>query len=102
MEITVKGKKYESGKMHRKKYSDFIKVRDKLSEKEIFDDSDLDDMVSAIVKVFDNQFTEDDVNEDMEVDEIIFNFSAIDFVEVATKVNKKAEKLKEGFMKGKK
>lgn len=101
MDITVKGKKYESGKMHRKKYSDFIKVRNKLNEKEIFDDSDLDDMVSAIVKVFDNKFTEDDVNEDMEVSDIIFNFSAIDF-EVATKVNKKVEKVTKDFTKGKK
>ena len=101
MDITVKGKKYESGKMHRKKYSDFIKVRNKLNEKEIFDDSDLDDMVSAIVKVFDNKFTEDDVNEDMEVSDIIFNFSAIDF-EVATKVNKKVEKITKGFTNGKK
>lgn len=101
MDITVKGKKYESGKMHRKKYSDFIKVRNKLNEKEIFDDSDLDDMVSAIVNVFDNKFTEDDVNEDMEVSDIIFNFSAIDF-EVATKVNKKVEKVTKDFTKGKK
>lgn len=101
MDITVKGKKYESGKMHRKKYSDYIEVRNKLNEKEIFDDSDLDYMVSAIVKVFDNQFTEDDVNEDMEVSDIIFNFSAIDF-EVATKVNKKVEKVTKDFTKGKK
>ncbi len=101
MQIIVKDKKFESGKITRNKYKIYTKVRDEIAKKEIYDDSDLDEMVRVIVKIYDDKFTEDDINDDMEVSDIIFNFSAIDF-EIATKVNKKAEKITKGFTKGKK
>lgn len=101
MQVTIKGKKYESGKMLRNKYNVYTEARDRISEKEIYDDSDLDEMVRVIVAIFDNQFTEDDVNNDMDVSDIILNFSSMDF-EIVEKVNKKAEKIQKAFMKGKK
>lgn len=101
MQVTIKGKKYESGKILRNKYKFYTEARDRISEKEIYDDSDLDEMVRVIVAIFDNQFTEDDVNNDMDVSDIILNFSSMDF-EIVEKVNKKAEKIQKAFMKGKK
>ncbi|NGT96498.1 hypothetical protein G6Y98_11940 [Clostridium perfringens] len=101
MQVTIKGKKYESGKILRNKYKVYTEARDRISEKEIYDDSDLDEMVRVIVAIFDNQFTEDDVNNDMDVSDIILNFSSMDF-EIVEKVNKKVEKIQKAFMKGKK
>lgn len=101
MQVVVKGKKYESGKITRSKYRVYTEVRDKIASKEVYADSDLDEMVSVLVKIFDNQFTEDDINDDMDVSDIMLNFSAIDF-DIATKVNNKAEKLQKAFTKGKK
>ncbi len=101
MQVTIKGKKFESGKILRNKYKVYTEARDRISKKEIYDDSDLDEMVRVIVAIFDNQFTEDDVNNDMDVSDIILNFSSMDF-EIVEKVNKKAEKIQKAFMKGKK
>ena len=101
MQVTIKGKKYESGKILRNKYKAYTEARDRIAEKEIYDDSDLDEMVRVIVAIFDNQFTEDDVNNDMDVSDIILNFSSMDF-EIVEKVNKKAEKIQKAFLKGKK
>lgn len=101
MQVTVKGKKYVSGKITRSKYKIYTEARDKISSKEIYENEDLDEMVKVIVEIFDNKFTEKDVNDDMDVSDIIFNFSSIDF-EIATKVNNKAEKIQKAFTKGKK
>lgn len=101
MQVTIKGKKYESGKILRNKYKVYTEARDRIAENEIYDDSDLDEMVRVIVAIFDNQFTEDDVNNDMDVSDIILNFSSMDF-EIVEKVNKKAEKIQKAFLKGKK
>ena len=101
MKITVKGKHYDSGKMTRGKYSKYIKVRDELVNKDMYSDEDLDEMVSVLVKIFDNQFTEDDINDEFGIDEIILGFNTIDY-EIATKVNNKVEKMNKAFTKGKK
>lgn len=101
MKIVVNNKEFDSGKMVRKKFKAYSEVRDDLTDKEIFSDEDLDKMVKALVTLFDNQFTEDDINDDMDVSDIMLNFSAIDF-DIATKVNNKAEKLQKAFTKGKK
>lgn len=101
MKITVKGKQYDSGKMTRGKYSKYIKVRDELVNKDMYSDEDLDEVVSVLVKIFDNQFTEDDINDEFEIDEIILGFNTIDY-EIATKVNNKVEKMNKAFTKGKK
>lgn len=101
MKIIVKNKEYDSGKITRSKYKEYSIVRDKLTSTEFFTDEDLDGMVSALVKLFGDQFTEDDINEDFEISDIIYNFSRIDF-EIGEKVNEKIESTKELFMKDKK
>lgn len=101
MKITVKNKEYDSGKITRSKYKKYSTVRDKLTSTDFFTDEDLDGMVASLVDLFGKQFTEDDINEDFEISDIIYNFSRIDF-EIGEKVNKKIESTKELFMKDKK
>lgn len=101
MKIVVKNKEYDSGKITRSKYKKYSTVRDELTSKDFFTDEDLDGMVSSLVNLFGNQFTEDDINEDFEISDIIYNFSRIDF-EIGEKVNEKIESTKELFMKDKK
>ncbi|EPZ61793.1 putative gp12 protein [[Clostridium] sordellii ATCC 9714] len=71
MKIVVNSKEFDSGKMVRSKYKVYSKVRDELTGKENYDDEDLDKMVNALVVLFDNQFTEDDINDEFEVSDII-------------------------------
>lgn len=103
--IVVKNKEYQSGKMVRSKYKIYGDVRNKLTEKEKnkepYSEEDLDAMVNVLVKVYDNQFTEEDINDDMDIADIIFNFSSIDF-DIGIKLDNKVEKVKRAFMKGKK
>ncbi|KOA90874.1 phage tail assembly chaperone G [Clostridium botulinum] len=101
MKIIVKGKEYTSGKMVRSKYKIYSGAREKLIGKDTYTDEDLDLMVDVLVKLYDEQFTEDDINDDMEVNEIIFNFLSAD-IEIADKLNNKIEKINKVFTKGKK
>lgn len=101
MNITVKGNQYNSGKMLANKYEAYTTARDKLTEKTLFDIGDINLMVDTLVTVFDKQFTANDVKEDMEIDEIIFNFGNIDY-EILQKVDKKVTKVGKSFTKGKK
>lgn len=101
MKILVNNKEFDSGKMVRSKYKVYSKVRDELTGKENYDDEDLDKMVNALVVLFDNQFTEADINNEFEVSDIIFNFIRAD-LEVAEKLNKSIDKTKALFMKDKK
>lgn len=101
MKIVVNSKEFDSGKMVRSKYKVYSKVRDELTGKENYDDEDLDKMVNALVVLFDNQFTEDNINDEFEVSDIIFNFIRAD-LEVAEKLNKSIDKTKALFMKDKK
>ena len=105
MKITVKNKEYDSGKLVRSKYKAYSELRDKILSKQedgkSYNEEDLDNMVSVLVKIFDNQFTEDDINDDMDVADIIFNFTSIDF-SIMEKLDKKVEKVNEAFTKGKK
>lgn len=99
MKITVKNKEFDSGKLLRSKYKKYIEVKEDLTDenKETYTDQDLDKMVLAIVNLFDNQFTEDDINNEFEVSDIIFNFVRIE-LEIAEKLNKKIEKTNKLFM----
>lgn len=101
MKIVVNNKEFDSGKMVRKKFKAYSEVRDDLTDKEIFSDEDLDKMVRALVTLFDNQFTEDDINEDFEVSDIIFNFIRAD-LEISEKVNSKVKKVNKLFIQDKK
>ena len=101
MKIVVNNKEFDSGKMVRNKYKVYSKVRDELTGKANYDDADLDKMVNALVVLFDNQFTEADINNEFEVSDIIFKFISAD-LEVAEKLNKSIDKTKALFMKDKK
>lgn len=101
MKITVNNKEFDSGKLLRSKYKKYTEVRDSLTQKENYSDEDLDDMVSTLVILFDNQFTEDDINKDFEVSDIIYNFMRAD-IEIAEKLNEKIEQTNKLFMMGKK
>lgn len=99
MKITVKNKEFDSGKLIRSKYKKYTDIKESLMDvnKETYTDDDLDKMVSAIVKLFDNQFTEDDINDEFEISDIIFNFMRIE-LEIAEKLNEKIEKTNTLFM----
>lgn len=101
MNITVKSKQYNSGKIIFDKYTAYIKARSEIIKKEVYDVEDIDSMINTLVFVFDNQFTAKDIKEDMDIADIIFNFLNVD-LEIANKSNNKALKVSKGFTKGKK
>lgn len=101
MKITIKNKEFDSGKMTLSKYKKYTEIRDKLSEKDGYTYEDLEDMIDILVFVFDNQFTKEDIEEDFEVDEIIYNFLRVD-IEIVEKLDKKIEKTNKLFTKDKK
>lgn len=95
MKIKINEKEYESGKITRSKYGLYRKVYESLSEKDtagqVFDDCDLDNMIQAIVDVYDNQFTFEEACDALdEVADVIFNFSLIN-TEILEKTNSLAK-----------
>lgn len=101
MRITVKNKQYNIGEMKYEKYIPYIEARNKIIKKELYEPADVDSMINILVLLFDNQFTKEDIIEDMKISDIIFNFLNVD-VQIANESNKKAIKVREGFTKGKK
>lgn len=78
--IMIGDKKYECGKIGRKKYRTFREVYEKLTrpEKQTYSDEELDEMLKTIVMVYDDQFSFEEANKSLEdVSEIIFNFGLI-------------------------
>lgn len=102
MNLTVKGKNYKCGKITRGKYSKFNKIYEELEQKDgkqsLYNDEDLDKMVECVVEAYDNNFTVNDINEELDVPEIIFAFSSI-MMEIQEKLNKKVEKIQANFTK---
>lgn len=97
--ITVAGKEYESGKIGRKKYREFREVYNDLvkPEKQTYTDEELDRMVSAIVEIYDNQFTFDEVNKELaDVSQIIFNFALIN-ANIIKRLGEQAEDAKKNL-----
>lgn len=97
--IMVAGKEYESGKIGRKKYRAFREVYNDLvtPEKQTYTDEELDRMVSAIVEIYDNQFTFDEVNEELtDVSQIIFNFALIN-ANIIKRLGEQAEDAKKNL-----
>lgn len=97
--ITVSGKEYESGKIGRRKYAAFREVYNKLvkPEKETYTDEELDEMVQAIVEIYDNQFTLEEANKELEdVSEIIFNFALIN-ANIIKRLGEQAEDAKKNL-----
>ena len=104
MELILNKKKYTVEKINRAKNKLFNEAYEKIKVKAEsnaeFNDDDLDLMVETIVKLYENQFTEDEVNEDMEVADIIFNFMQVQ-IQIQSKLNKNLENAKKAFTKGK-
>lgn len=98
MKITIDGKEYVSGKITRPKYKLFRDSYNELAtpDKQVFTDEDLDKMVDCIVAVYDNQFTVDDVNNNLDVPEIIFNYSIIN-AEIMSSLFNQAADAKKNF-----
>lgn len=97
--ITVAGKEYESGKIGRRKYAAFREVYNKLvkPEKETYTDEELDEMVKAIVEIYDNQFTVEEANVELEdVSEVIFNFALIN-ANIIKRLGEQAEDAKKNL-----
>lgn len=97
--ITIAGKEYESGKIGRKKYRAFREVYNDLvtPEKQTYTDEELDRMVNAIVEIYDNQFTFNEANEEMEdVSQIIFNFALIN-ANIIKRLGEQAEDAKKNL-----
>lgn len=97
--ITIAGKEYESGKIGRKKYREFREVYNDLvtPEKQTYTDEELDRMVSAIVEIYDNQFTFKEVNEELaDVSQIIFNFALIN-ANIIKRLGEQAEDAKKNL-----
>ena len=97
--ITVAGKEYESGKIGMKKYREFREVYNDLvkPEKQTYTDEELDRMVSAIVEIYDNQFTFDEVNKELaDVSQIIFNFALIN-ANIIKRLGEQAEDAKKNL-----
>lgn len=105
MKIIINGKTFESGKITRAKYKIYTEAKKKITEKEEksvdYNDDDLDLMVSTLVKLYDNQFSEDDINDDFEIADIIFEFMQCD-IDIMGKLNNKIDKAQKGFLKIKK
>lgn len=97
--ITIGGKEYESGKIGRKKYRAFREVYNDLvkPEKQTYTDEELDRMVTAIVEIYDNQFSFEAANEELtDVSRIIFNFALIN-ANIIKRLGEQAEDAKKNL-----
>lgn len=97
--ITIGGKEYESGKIGRKKYRAFREVYNDLvkPEKQTYTDEELDRMVTAIVEIYDNQFSFETANEELtDVSQIIFNFALIN-ANIIKRLGEQAEEAKKNL-----
>ena len=97
--ITIGGKEYESGKIGRKKYREFREVYNDLvkPEKQTYTDEELDRMVTAIVEIYDNQFSFEAANEELtDVSQIIFNFALIN-ANIIKRLGEQAEQAKKNL-----
>lgn len=104
MELILNNKKYKVDKINRAKNKIFNEAYEKIKVKAEnnaeFNDDDLDLMVETIVKLYDGQFTEDEINDDMDIADIIFNFMQVQ-IQIQAKLNKNIENAKKAFSKGK-
>lgn len=97
--ITIGGKEYESGKIGRKKYRAFREVYNDLvkPEKQTYTNEELDRMVTAIVEIYDNQFSFEAANEELtDVSQIIFNFALIN-ANIIKRLGEQAEEAKKNL-----
>lgn len=100
MLIKLNDTEYKSVKMTRKYYKIYMDAFKKLENKEIYDDDDLDLMVNTLVKIYNNKFTEEQINEELAVSDIIYNFMMLQ-VDENIELQNKIEKAQESFLKSK-
>lgn len=105
MEIKLKGKTYKCGVITRAKNRIYEaaseKFRIKSEKQEPFNDEDYEIMVETIVKLYDNEnVTEDAINDEMEISDIIFAFMNVQ-IQVQGKLNSKIEQAQKAFTKRK-
>lgn len=105
MEITVKGKKYKLDKVTRAKnkiYSEaFKKINDNAEKGKTNDDEDMDLIEDILVKMYDEQFTKEDLEEDMDVVDLTFAFMEIQ-IDIQQRLNNKIDNVQKVFNKRKK
>lgn len=97
MKIIVNGKNFECTKIAGKKYDRFCDAMEEIEARQNKAESgygkdDVALMRGVIVDIFDNQFTTEDLYEDMDISDLIFKFIEVQG-EIQTKLNNKIEKI---------
>lgn len=103
--IIISGKEYTMPqKMNTLTYMKYIKLRDEIMQTEerqkLYTYDQFIEMMNVIVELYGNQFTVEDMAEDLSPEDIIMEFALMD-VSVGSKVDEKVEKFKENFTSGK-
>lgn len=103
--IIISGKEYTMPqKMNTLTYMKYIKLRDEIMQTEerqkLYTYDQFIEMMDVIVELYGNQFTAEDMAEDLSPEDIIMEFALMD-VSVGSKVDEKVEKFKENFTSGK-
>ena len=101
--LVIDNKEYTMPKMSIDTYMDYLELVEQIDKKVRYTKQDIEAMLLFICKVYGNQFTYEELkNPDIGLDiaGIILEFQMIDTV-VAEEINKKVDKIKENFLKGK-
>lgn len=103
--IIIGGKEYTMPqKMNTLTYMKYIKLRDEIMQTEerqqLYTYDQFIEMMNVIVELYGNQFTAEEMAEDLSPEDIIMEFALMD-VSVGSKVDEKVEKFKENFTSGK-
>lgn len=103
--IIISGKEYTMPqKMNTLTYMKYIKLRDEIMQteenKKLYTYDQFVEMMDVIVQLYGNQFTVEDMANDLTPEDIIMEFVLMD-VSVGGKVDEKVEKFRENFTSGK-
>ena len=101
MRIKIGEKEYESGKITKTKYKQFTDTVKAMEKHSYFLEEDIEKMQNAIINIYDNQFSIEEMDEYWGVDDIIFNFSMVN-VDLMNSLNEKAKKAQKVFQKANK
>ena len=100
--IIISGKEYTMPQ--KMKYMKYIKLRDEIMQteenKKLYTYDQFVEMMDVIVELYGNQFTVEDMANDLTPEDIIMEFVLMD-VSVGGKVDEKVEKFRENFTSGK-
>ncbi len=101
--LVIDNKEYTMPKMSIDIYMEYLDLVEQIDQKARYTKQDIEVMLLFVCKVYGNQFTYEELkNPDtgLDVAGIILEFQMIDTV-VAEEINKKVDKIKENFLKGK-